>query len=128
MSEIHNAKITGTMLGIEGHGIFTSFVYLEWEGAGIGVGGYTLGGQPGIDFIKEILEVVGVDKWEDLKGKYCRVETGGLGAPAKGIGNILEDKWLNPKEFFKKYEKDCDHCIIGDGFRGSHCKHCGEEL
>lgn len=102
MSEIHNAKITGTMLGIEDHGIFTSFVYLEWEGGGIGVGGYVLGGQSGIDFIKEILNVIGVDNWEDLTGKFCRVETGGLGETARGIGNLLKDKWLYPKEFFNE--------------------------
>lgn len=90
------------MLGIEDHGIFTSFVYLEWEGGGIGVGGYVLGGQSGIDFIKEILNVIGVDNWEYLKGKYCRVELGGLGETAKGIGNLLKDKWLFPKEFFNE--------------------------
>lgn len=104
MSEINNAQITDTMLGLEVHGCFTCFVFLEWEGSGIGVGGYVLGSTSGIDFIKEILSVVGVEKWEDLKGKYCRVETEGLGRPAKGIGNLLKDKWLYPKEFFEKYE------------------------
>ena len=97
-----NARIESTMLGIEDHGIFTSFVYLEWESAGIGFGGYVLGGQSGIDFIKEILDVVGVGKWEDLKGKYVRVETDGLGSPCNGIGNILKDKWIYPKEFFNE--------------------------
>lgn len=104
MSEIHNALITGTMLGYEDHGIFTSFVYLEWDGGGIGVGGYVLGGKSGIEFIQEIMKVVGVDSWEKLKGKYCRVETGGLGSTATGIGNLLKEKWLYPKEFFKQYE------------------------
>lgn len=127
MREIHNAKITGTMLGVEDHGIFTSFVYLEWEGAGIGFGGYVLGGQSGIDFIREILEVVGVEKWEDLKGKYVRVEMDGLGRPCKGIGNILKDKWLYPREFFTTVEEECDHCFVNDR-HSSYCKHCGEEL
>lgn len=98
--EINNAKITGTSLGFEDHGIMTSWLTLEWDGGGIGVGGYVLGGQSGIDFIKETLKVIGVEKWEDLKGKYCRVETGGIGSTATAIGNIIEDKWLNPKEFF----------------------------
>lgn len=104
MSEIVNAKITGTMLGVEDHGIFSSYVYLEWDGGGVGFGGYVLGGPSGIDFIREILEVVGVEKWEDLKGKYVRVDTGGWGRPVTAIGNILKDKWLNPKEFFEKHE------------------------
>ena len=100
MSEVINARITGTMLGVEDHGIFTSFLYLEWEGGGVGIGGYVLGGESGLKFIERTLEVVGVEKWEDLEGKSVRVETEGLGRPVKGIGNILKDDWLYPKEFF----------------------------
>jgi hypothetical protein len=100
VKEIINAKITGTMLGVEDHGIFTSFLYLEWEGGGVGIGGYVLGGESGLKFIERTLEVVGVEKWEDLEGKYVRVETEGLGRPVRGIGNILKDDWLYPKEFF----------------------------
>jgi hypothetical protein len=100
VSEVINAKITGTMLGVEDHGIFTSFLYLEWEGGGVGIGGYVLGGESGIKFIERTLEVVGVEKWEDLEGEYVRVETEGLGRPVRGIGNIIKDDWLYPKEFF----------------------------
>jgi hypothetical protein len=111
MSEIHNAKITGTMLGYEDHGIMTCFIYLEWDGAGVGFGGYGLdeydkdlkkrvGVGKSLDFIKEIMEVVGVQKWEDLKGQYVRVDSEGWGGTALGIGNLLKDKWLYPKEFF----------------------------
>lgn len=104
MKQINNALITGTMLGVEDHGIFTSFVYLEWEGGGVGFGGYVLGEKLGVEFIKEILRIVGVNKWEDLKGKHCRVETGGVGSTSTGIGNLLKDDWLYSKEFFKRYE------------------------
>ena len=128
MSEINNAKIVSTTLGVEDYGIMSSFLHLEWEGAGIGFGGYRLGGESGMAYIEEILNVVGVDKWEDLKGKYVRVDSEGLGGKALGIGNIIKDTWLYHEEFFKKFEKECDHCIVSDGFRGSHCKHCGEEL
>ncbi len=103
-TETNNALITGTMLGIEGHGIMSSFIYLEWDGAGIGFGGYSLGGQSGIDYIKETLDVVGVDKWEDLKGKHVRVVSEGLGGKSLGIGNIIKDKWLYHEEFFSKYK------------------------
>lgn len=114
MSEIVNAKITGTMLGFEDHGIMTFFVYLEWDGAGVGFGGYGLdeynpelkkrvGVGMSLDLLKEIMEVVGVEKWEDLKGKYCRVESGGWGESAIAIGNLLKDKWINPKEFFANH-------------------------
>lgn len=112
MEGIVNAKITGTSLGFEDHGIMTTFVHLEWEGSGVGFGGYGLdkwdekkkeriGTGVGLDFIKRILEVVGVESWEDLKGKYVRVDAGGWGSPVKGIGNILTEEWLYPEEFFK---------------------------
>lgn len=115
--EIHNAKITGTMLGVEDHGIMSSFVYLEWSGGGVGFGGYALdqydkilekrvGAPFGLDYIKEIMEVVGVSRWEDLKGKYVRVKSEGWGGTAVAIGNLLEDKWFEPKEWFKQYFPD----------------------
>lgn len=114
MSEINNAKITGTMLGFEDHGIMSFFVYLEWEGAGVGFGGYALdeydkeqekrvGVGYSLDLLKEILEVVGVEKWEDLPGKYVRVDSEGWGGKALGIGNLLKDKWIYPKEFFERH-------------------------
>ena len=102
MSDIINARITGTMLGLEDHGIMTSFVHLEWDSGGVSLGGFVLGGQSGIKFIQRTLEVVGVEKWEDLEGKYVRVETEGLGSPVRGIGNILKEEWLYPKDFFKE--------------------------
>lgn len=115
MSEIINAKITGTSLGFEDHGIMTCFVFLEWEGGGVGFGGFGLdewndkkkertGTGTGLDFIKAIMEVVGVEKWEDLEGKYVRVDSGGWGCQIKGIGNLLKDDWLYPEEFFKEEE------------------------
>lgn len=115
MSEVHNALITGTMLGVEDHGIMTCFVYLEWDGGGVGFGGYGLdeydkeqnkrvGVGYSLDFLKEIMEVVGVEKWEDLKGKHVRVDSEGWGGKALGLGNLLKERWIYPKEFFEQYE------------------------
>lgn len=104
MTEIKNAKITGTSLGIEDHGIMTSHLYLEWDGACIGFGGYVLSGESGIAYIEEILNVVGVNSWEELKGQYVRVEIGGIGTKATRIGNLIKDKWLSNNEFFNKYK------------------------
>lgn len=102
---IYNAKITGTMLGIEDHGMFTSYIYLEWDHGGVGFGGYVLGTSKqqtalAIPYLQRLMEVVGVEKWEDLKGKYVRVETGGPGTIATRIGNLIKDDWLDNKEFF----------------------------
>lgn len=112
MSEIKNAKITGTMLGIEDHDILTFSLFIEGGGCACMVGGYSLdqcnrdnsraySAKVG-ELIRTILEVVGVYKWEDLKGKYIRYVYNGLGESVTKIGNITEDKWIDFKDFFRK--------------------------
>lgn len=115
MTEIVNAKIDWTMLGNEDHGLFTCQLGLDYGGVHQGFGGYSLDQYikeqdarkdivgAGTEFIKQILWVVGVDKWEDLKGKVVRVERKeGWNGNVIGIGNVLEDKWFKPKEWFKR--------------------------
>ena len=104
--QIKNAKIESTSLGYEDHGILTIFLGLDYSGAGQGFGGYALDQYDELEkkriptklsgiWIQKILEVVGVDKWEDLKGKYIRVESD-MGKVYK-IGNLLEEKWFEPE-------------------------------
>lgn len=110
--EIRNAQITSTMLGREDHGIFTFMVYIKWGCSGCGVGGYALDGYDkasesrtfsakSLEAISKILETVGVDKWEDLPGKYIRIKDNGWGSTIDEIGNLMEEKWFNIREFFK---------------------------
>ena len=110
--EIKNAQITGTMLGREDHGIFTFDIYVKFDSCGCGVGGYALDyydkelgkrvfSAKSLEAVSNILDVVGVDKWEDLKGKYIRIKDNGWGSTIDEIGNIMENKWFNLKEFFK---------------------------
>jgi len=99
-----NAIIESTMLGYEDHGMLTCFLNLKQQGLGQGFGGYRLdsskGWSLGTDFwVKRILQVTGVGKWEDLKGTYVRVEGEDFGV-IKGIGHITDDKWFYP-------EKEC---------------------
>lgn len=112
--EIRNAVITGTMLGREDHDIMTFMLYVESGAYSVGIGGYALDesgplvngritrkySTKSFELISRILEVVGVRRWEDLKGKYLRFEDPGLGQTVKRIGNILTDDWLDFKEFF----------------------------
>jgi hypothetical protein len=111
MGEIRNAKITATMLGREDHGIMTFQLCLEFRGCGCWWGGYAIDGYDketksrvftakGLEVISKILEIVGVEKWEDLKGQYIRIEDNGLGSAIDTIGNLMEDKWFNIREFF----------------------------
>lgn len=114
MSEIKNAVITDTFLGREDHGIFTFVLYVDIAGGsscGIGSYGldYTKNGKrifsaKSAEVISRILEVVGVRHWESLKGKHIRVIDEGWGEPIRTIGNLMDDKWLNFKEFFADIE------------------------
>lgn len=109
---IRNAKITSTMLGREDHGIMTFFIFVEFGCDGRGIGGYALDmydcttesrvfTPKGFEAISKILETVGVDKWEDLPGKYIRIKDNGWGSTVDEIGNLMEEKWFNIKDFFK---------------------------
>ena len=111
--DIKNAKITSTMFGREDHGIMTFTIFIQTDSYGIGVGGYAIDGYDresksrkfttkGIEAISKILEVVGVDTWEQLPGKYIRIKDAGWGKPIDEIGNLIEDKWFNLREFFSK--------------------------
>lgn len=93
--EIKNAKIKGTMLGNEDHGIPTCFLYLDYGGSQQGFGGYDLR-HYGIKMITRILEVVGVETWGDLDGEYVRAEI--IDGLVKGIGHITDDVWYRPQQ------------------------------
>ena len=111
---IKNAKITSTQLGREDHGIMTFMIFVEFDGCVCGIGGYALDAYDDkthkrvfhvkdMEAISEILNVVGVSNWEDLAGKYIRIKDNGWGSPIDEIGNLMEDKWFNLREFFNSY-------------------------
>lgn len=114
--EILNAKILNVSLGYEDHGILTFSLRLDISGGGcLSFGGYALdnydkekkGRIPtadGFECLTEIMNTVGVRKWEDLKGKYIKVVSRGFGKSITTIGNIMEDKWFNIKKFFEERE------------------------
>ena len=113
---IVNARIYGTFLGITDQGHMTFFVFLEWSFSSQGLGGYVIdkylkdskereGWKLAIPAIRKILETVGVEKWEDLKGKLVRIKVAELGSSRPPvIGNILEDKWFDLKEFVEAHK------------------------
>ena len=39
--------------------------------------------------------------WENLKGQYIRVKDNGLGSTVYEIGNLMEEKWFNIREFLE---------------------------
>lgn len=111
MSEIRNFKISATHLGYESHGIFTAYLTLQSAGFGISVGGYALDEfidkkriitKKGAELIPRIIDVVGVETWEQLAGQYIRVEDNGIGESISKIGNLIEDNWLDFDRFLKE--------------------------
>lgn len=111
MNEILNAQIKTTQLGREDHRIFTFGLTLAIQGGlGVTVGGYAMdrydklkdsrvGTAYGMNLVIRILDVVGVDTWEELKGKYIRVEVPFNSGPVTKIGNLMEDKWVDFSAF-----------------------------
>jgi hypothetical protein len=109
--EIVNMKITSTNLGLEDHGIMTFSLTLEGDGYFQSYGGYALdnyesgaerriGTAFGMECIKRIMETVGVEKWEDLRGKGVRAER--VDGSIVAIMNLYTSKHrLNVSELFE---------------------------
>jgi len=105
---ITNAKITSTMLGVEDHGIMSFALTMSMGATGQSFGGYALDGKGGeighaksILAIRKVLETVGVEKWEDLKGQLCRIKKDSeWSGPIKEIGHIIDNKWFSLEEHF----------------------------
>lgn len=102
--EISNARIKSTELRLDGD-IPTFYVFVEGNGWGCGIGGYSLVGYDTdpptwgtVEALAQICKAVGVDNWEDLPGKYCRVKKDYQTVSV--IGNIIKDDWFDLKEFY----------------------------
>ena len=110
---IENALIENVDLSMADHGCFTLSMTLHGSGWGVVYGGYRLGkgylgadddffdgSAAGMEYLMRIMDTVGVEKFQDLKGKYIRVATKGWGDTVKIIGNILKDQWFDAETFF----------------------------
>ena len=111
---IENAQISNVTISMADHGCLTFGVYLDGGSWGCCFGGYCIGhGYLGADkFTAEsgnglvammrIMDTVGVEKWEHLKGKYVRCKVGRGSEGIDEIGNIIKDKWFNIRNFFSQ--------------------------
>ena len=121
--EIYNARITDTRLGYNDWNQLTFSIYTDSEYGICGFGGCQFGKRDDFaidevsrlretkyinfewtsELIMKLLDVVGVDKWENIKGKLIRIRTNGKTGSAGGIeaiGNILENKWFSIQDFY----------------------------
>lgn len=66
------------------------------------------GSAAGLEYIMRVMDVVGVERFQDLKGKYVRVAHKGLGSSVRIIGNITKEKWFDAESFFKDKKENAD--------------------
>ena len=122
---IENARITKVSLSMADHGCLTFDLFIEGAGWACAVGGWKIGtGYSGSDYFSatgaglvammKIMDVVGVEKWEDLKGKYIRVDSDGWGSTIHKIGNIIKDDWFDLKEFFKNCKAENGEVVLDE--------------
>lgn len=103
--ETGNAVISGTMLGKEGHGIPTFSLQLDMGGISQAFGNWDLRhASYGVDLLMRVIEVVGVEYWDQLKGKNVRYRR--HNALIVAIGHIVEDKWIAPEEWGKAHHEE----------------------
>ena len=111
--EIKNAKITGITISMADYNCLTFRITVQGACWGCSIGNYKIGtGMLGADYwdasgsgvvaMMKIMDTVGSDTWEGLNGLYCRVEFTEDGTMIQKIGNLINDKWFDVREFFKK--------------------------
>lgn len=112
---MQNAKIIDTFLGIEKEpGIFTWRLTFKTNGGCIGYGDWILGttdkmtAKPQMgESILWLLDTIGADSWENLKGQYCRLLIGSEGGkgegPVKAIYNLMDDSKMFTIKYFASY-------------------------
>ena len=117
---IGNSLIESADLSMENYGCLDMTLRLSGQ-VNVCFGGYALGkgylgakddywkgSAAGLEYIMRIMDVVGVESFQDLKGKYVRVAHKGLGSSVKIIGNITKEKWFDAESFFKDKKENED--------------------
>jgi hypothetical protein len=117
---IGNSLIESADLNMENHGCLDMTLSLSGQ-VNVCFGGYVLGigylganddfwegSAAGLEYIMRVMDVVGVERFQDLKGKYVRVAHKGLGSSVKIIGNITREKWFDAESFFKDKKENAD--------------------
>ena len=89
MEKTYNAKIKYSFLGLDQNGSVTVQLGFDYE-----LGTVSSRNVDFIDsyFIKEILDTLELQRWEDLPRKFARIKIDGNKVIA--VGNLIEEKWV----------------------------------
>lgn len=112
--EIKNATVKSTRLGFDRGVFLCGWLTLDYGGAGQGFGGYMLGSKSSDEgpkgyaetWLVRILDVLDVEKWEDLPGTPCRVDA--EHGRVHGIGHYLKEEWFYPEKEFDAIRQNDD--------------------
>lgn len=101
--EIKNAVIKHASITFDRGTFLTVWLDLDYGGVCQGLGGFGLGKieeycwKPYAHcYIQRVMEIAGIERWEDLEGRPIRVDV--KKGYIAGIGHFLEDKWFYPRE------------------------------
>lgn len=111
--EIKNAVIKEARITCGDRGFLDCWLELDYGGMGQGFGGYALYLPPSWDhhkmespaghFIYRVMEVAGVENFDDLPGKTIRVDC--TWTKIRAIGHIVKDDWFSPEKDFAKMKE-----------------------
>lgn len=105
MVETRNAVIEKVGIGFERGCFLTAWVNLDYGGVHQAFGGYCLrniekpveGENYAGVFISRVMQIAGVDSWEEMVGKTIRVKC--EYDRIHSIGHIIKDDWFDPKDW-----------------------------
>jgi hypothetical protein len=113
-AEIRNAVIESVSLDDADRGMLTAWLHLDYGGSGQGFGGYSLYLPKSYShhqmlshaghWIWRCMEIGGVTRWTDLKGKTVRARI--KNGRVEGIGHIVKDDWFIPSVDFAQQRTD----------------------
>ena len=118
-NEIKNAVIESAEITTDERGLLDCWLSLDYGGMGQGFGGYALYLPKSFQHHKilsvaghhlfRIMEIAGVTKWSQLKGRTIRVD--GSWTKIDRIGHIVKDDWYCPGDDFKS----ADNSVRSEG-------------
>ena len=108
--EIKTAIIKHATITKGEHGVLSIWLGLDYGGAGQGFGGFALynpshapKGLAG-HFIWRVMEIAGVDEWDEVAGQAIRVKM--TPSEVVAIGHIVKDDWFELQVDFKDTEQN----------------------